>query len=349
MKFARDVHGTASIFVMVVLGLLLSSVNGDELLFRNGDRLTGTIVKMDGGKLVFAAKVAGEVTVDLADIKTFSSEKPLVLHFTDQTVINQRADPAGDGSFAITQEGVLQAQVFSLTSLAAINPPPPPPIQWHGSVTAGAILTRGNSRTDSVNVGFEAARRTDTDRLSLQGGYLLGRQEDKATGNEITTQDTWNVAGKYDYFFSKKLFGYATVKMERDRVARLDLRLTPGLGVGYQWLESPAANFATEAGATWVTEHYLDPDETRDHMAIRLAYHFDKKINDKLKLVNNVEFLPSLEKLDSYLINADLGLRADLVKTLFGEVKIVYNYNSQPAPNTEKEDIKYILSLGWGF
>ena len=34
----------------------------------------------------------------------------------------------------------------------------------------------------------------------------------------------------------------------RDRIAHLDLRVTPGVGAGYQWIERPDFNFSTEAG-----------------------------------------------------------------------------------------------------
>jgi hypothetical protein len=38
---------------------------------------------------------------------------------------------------------------------------------------------------------------------------------------------------KYDHFFTRKFYGYIGTKVERDGVAELELRLTPGAGVGY--------------------------------------------------------------------------------------------------------------------
>jgi hypothetical protein len=47
----------------------------DEILFLNGDRLSGKIVSADGGKLTIKSETAGEVTVDLAKVKTFSTTR----------------------------------------------------------------------------------------------------------------------------------------------------------------------------------------------------------------------------------------------------------------------------------
>jgi hypothetical protein len=53
---------------VVTLCILLSSAVGfaDELYLKNGDRLTGQIVRMTDDKVVFKSAVAGEVTVNLS-------------------------------------------------------------------------------------------------------------------------------------------------------------------------------------------------------------------------------------------------------------------------------------------
>ena len=55
------------------------------------------------------------------------------------------------------------------------------------------------------------------------------------------------------------------MKVEHDRIARLDYRVTPGVGVGYQWVEKPEINFYTEAGISYVYENYID-DATNQYV-----------------------------------------------------------------------------------
>ena len=132
-----------SILAAAVLVLSLAlSVRGDEVLFNNGDRLTGTIGSLDGGKLTISTKVAGEVKVDLADVKTFSTDQPIEVHLKDGTVIHQKVASADPGSFALAAGGALQPQKVQIVQVDKVNPPP---VKWTGSLTAGGLVTRGNS------------------------------------------------------------------------------------------------------------------------------------------------------------------------------------------------------------
>ncbi len=55
----------AALFALAVA----DAVSADEILFLNGDRLTGKIVSAAGGKLTIKTEAAGEVSVDLAKVR----------------------------------------------------------------------------------------------------------------------------------------------------------------------------------------------------------------------------------------------------------------------------------------
>ena len=335
----------AMAFLLAALGIV-SLASADEIVFTNGDHLTGKIEKLEGGKLTIQSSVAGTVTADLKDIRTFSTDAPIEVHLKDGTVIHQKIAAGADGQFAVEQGGAIQPQAFAVGEIKAINPPK---AKWTGSVSAGALLTRGNSYSDNFTLSLDAIRRTDDDRITASAGYFYGKQQDKTTGNKSTSTDNWFAAGKYDYFFTPKFYGYGNARLERDRIADLDLRFIPGAGVGYQWIESPKQNFSTEAGLSWVYESFTNPDRTDDFLAARLAYHYDLKINDKVKVFHDLEVFPSLEDVSQFLVNAQAGLRATLTKQFFTEFKIVYLYNSDPAPTASRNDLRYVLGVGWTF
>ena len=56
----------------MIIALLVTGVRparADEVLFNNGDRLSGTVLSVEGGKMKLKTAVAGEITVDLKDVK----------------------------------------------------------------------------------------------------------------------------------------------------------------------------------------------------------------------------------------------------------------------------------------
>jgi putative salt-induced outer membrane protein YdiY len=222
----------------------------------------------------------------------------------------------------------------------------PPPEKWTGAVVVAGQIVRGNTRTDDLSIDVDAMLRRNNevhnDRTTLQGAYNLGLVD------SVTTTDNWFVSGKYDYFFDPKLYGYGLVKLERDRIANLDYRVSPGVGLGYQWIESPEMNFNTEAGVSYVHEEYRTGG-TDDTLAARLAYHFDKKLHDKLSVFHNFEIVPGWCDPHDFNLTTDAGIRADLTATFFAQFKVEWKHDSTPAPGSGKNDYRYLLGIGWRF
>jgi hypothetical protein len=290
----------------------------------------------------------------MEDVKTFSTDEPVTMKLKNGTEVHDKAAAAPEAG-AITTPGAGQPATITITDIDKINPPP---IKWTGSVTVGAIVTRGNSDTENVNISANAVRRGIDDRWTLAGGYFFGRQKPNGAGAtaDVTT-DNWNALAKYDYFVSKKLYEYALMKVEKDNIAHLDLRLSPGVGLGYQWVERADFNFNTEAGFSYIHEVYNvenvpgpgTHEDTNDHMAARFAYHLDKKLNAYATFFHNFEYIPSLQDIEDFNTVMDAGIRVPVYKALFSEFKVEWKYDSTPAAGTYRNDFRYIASLGFTF
>ncbi len=329
----------------VLGGLAVLTAMGDEVIFKSGDRLSGTVVKVAGGKMTFTSTVAGAVTLNMADIKTFSTDNPIEIVLADGAVVQQKVGAgAAEGEVAVQADGA--AQPLALASIVTVNPDK---VKWTGIVSAGANLVRGNTKSDTATVSAEAILRRENDRTSLGAGYVYSRQRDNATGDSNTSADNWFIKGQYDYFFSKKMYGYGNVRVEKDKIANLDLRVTPGAGVGYQWIEESSLRFFTECGLSYVYEEYANPSRTEKYLAGRVAYRFDKTLNDAVKAYHTLEYIPSLEDFGTYLVNTDVGVRAAMTARLALDAKIQLAFNSEPAPGRNKKDVRYILGAGWMF
>ena len=72
----------------------------------NGDRLSGEIILLDGGKLALKTKYAGQVLIDWKDIDTLSSDKPLLVRRSgfDNERSERLAAAAGAGMVRVQGE-----------------------------------------------------------------------------------------------------------------------------------------------------------------------------------------------------------------------------------------------------
>lgn len=314
----------------------------DEVLLVNGDRLKGTVGQVGGGKLKFVSPVLGELTIDLKHVSRYTTDTVADIRLKDGPPVKRRI-AAGDATTIVTEGG----GATPATRVKVINPPAQ---RWAGSVTLDGALARGNTDTENLGIAAEATLRRDDerhdDRFTLKGGYHFER-----TGRgdaSATTSDNWLGLGQYDKFFDERLYGYATVKAERDRIADLNYRLTPGLGLGYQWVERPDLGFRTEAGATYVYEEYAT-GMGNDNVALRLAYRLTRNVNDRLSLFHTVEWLPAFHDFTDYNLTADAGLRALLTKSWFSELKVEYRRDSTPADGAQSDDVRYAIGVGLTF
>ncbi len=322
---------------------------GDEVFFKNGDHLTGKIDHLVGGKLVFKSTVAGDVTVNLADIQTLSSDEAIEVNLKDSTGFKQKVLSGQPGRFGVVGTEAMQAQEFAVTDIVSINPPIKPAPKWTGNLSAGLTSTHGNTKTETISASATMTKRTDNDRTTISSDYAKGEQEDKVTGVDETIEDWWRAKGKYDYFFSKKEYAYADGRYEKDAVSQLDRRMIIGAGGGYQWVESDNMNFSTEVGLASLYEKFDNQTDSNSELSTQLGYNFNKKLTKNTKLDHDLTYYPSLDKFSDYFLTSTLGIRADFSSSFFATFKTIFNYDETPAIGSHKTDVKYFLGLGYSF
>jgi hypothetical protein len=338
---------TLTFFPMLIL--VLSPVGpalGDEVLFQNGDRLSGKILKAAGGRLTIKTDGAGEVSVDMSKVKTFSTDALVTVGVKEQPPVSADVAAGPDRYVQTAPAPGAPAQPVAIADISAINPSPP---AWTGSFSLNGLYTTGNSVTQQLGFRGALSKRWPDDRLTFGAEYSFGRQEDPSTGRKSTTLDYAMGLAKYDHFLTKKFYGYVSTKAERDGVAELELRVAPGTGVGYQWFEGPTFNLSNEAGLVWVYENYKRTGWS-EFFGPRLAYSVDWTPFQPLKLYHTLEYIPSFEDLGGdYLLNIDAGARLTVWKGLFAEVRYEYRFDATPASGRHRTDQRYILGAGWAF
>ena len=334
-------------FPMLILVLSpVGPARGDEVLFQNGDRLSGKILKAAGGKLTIKTDGAGEVSVDMSKVKTFSTDAPVTVGVKEQPPVSADVAAGPDRYVQTAPAPGAPAQPAAIADISAINPSPP---AWTGSFSLNGLYTTGNSVTQQLGFRGALSKRWPDDRLTFGAEYSFGRQEDPSTGRKSTTLDYAMGLAKYDHFLTKKFYGYVSTKAERDGVAELELRVAPGTGVGYQWFEGPTFNLSNELGLVWVYENYKRAGWT-EFFGPRLAYSVDWTPFQPLKLYHTLEYIPSFEDLGGdYLLNIDAGARLSVWKGFFAELRYEYRFDATPATGRRRTDQRYILGAGWAF
>src|SRR5215475_1237624 len=179
----------------------------DQVILKNGDRLTGSIVKSDGKELVIKTEFAGEVTIQWSAVQELNSAEPLHVESKEGQKI-QGTVKTEDGKIAVqtTDKGQVEVAKDSVSLIrsqseqAAYEQTLHPDWfhAWTGGANVSFALTRGNSETKNLALAFVADRKTLHDHLDLYTNSVYATNDaPDATPN--LTADTIQGGARYDH------------------------------------------------------------------------------------------------------------------------------------------------------
>jgi hypothetical protein len=88
-------------FTLALLLISAGPLFADEILLENGDRLTGTVLKLEGGKLTLKTDYAGEVQIPVEKIKKLVTENPVEIHLGTGEVIKGKVKTGEEGKLEV--------------------------------------------------------------------------------------------------------------------------------------------------------------------------------------------------------------------------------------------------------
>ena len=333
--------------ILVLATVLAASATfADKLYLKSGSFLTGEVAGATSGELTFKSDDLGEIKVPLAKIAKLENAGSHVVRYNDDRRVTKALHIA-DGAWF---EG---EAALDMSNVKEIDPGEE---KWHGSVHGSFIATRGNTVENSWSLLADINRRWEFDRFRANFGYYFSEKGTATTEMEKST-DRWEAEAQHDHFWTPAFYTYENARYERDTIQLLNARYRLGAGVGYQWLDGDVFestgkwSFNQELGATWVKEEFkeMDDDNPDGFAAIRYAHHllYTPKWNEGVQLFHNCEYLPDVDDFDKYLVKADVGLTTKIIYDFDFLAKIEWDFNSQPANNRKKSDLRYILGIGY--
>jgi len=224
--------------------------------------------------------------------------------------------------------------------------PPPPEITtnrptWQSSATLGLAMARGNKDTLLVNAKLLTERKTPWNEWSVGMDGAYGED------NSVKNYEMLHGFGQADHFFTHRLFVFGRLDGLHDGIKSIDYRFTGSPGLGYYLLRQTNVTLATEAGPSVIVERQ---GTTADqYAALRLAERFEYKFSPTTKLWQTVEFIPEVDKVDNYIVNAEVGIDAAIAKNLSLQVYLQDNFVNQPAPGFQNNDLRLISGISYKF
>lgn len=339
---------------VVGVAFALPSAAQDTVSLKNGDRLTGTIHKIDGANLVVDV-LGSKVKVPLDQVDAMKSEQTLRLNLTDGSIVTGRVESDGAGGVnVITPEGPVA--VGKLSSIAGMYDPANPPNEfktWIGKLTASAVVLGGNSRQKVAHIDGKIEGRFDPLRLRLEGAWDYG-----TTRGELSTRRAYGVA-QLDWTIAGNFYAYGRIRGETDEFQDLTLRMIFGAGVGYRFIDTADTLLDIAVGASWIDEdndgftlnaanqRIGNPD--RGYATADGSLNFRQVLTEGVVFTQDVVAFQSLEEQDDFRGVATSGLSVALTDSIALSLQFIFEYDNLPAPGNGRKDWRTVVGATYNF
>ena len=342
--------------VLPVLCLMVFSIlsRAEQVTLKNGDRLTGAIVSMDGKKLVVHTSYAGDVSIDWGEVSQFTSEKPLVVTRTDKQVLSGPVTTEGQNVMITTAQG---KQTLTLADVSAMRSPAdqaayekslhPGMLEgWAGGGSFGFALARGNSETTNLALGFNAKRKTTKDTWVVDLASIYSTDEKL----NATTANSFQGLIRYDRNLTKRLFAYAAFAGGYDELQDLNYRIVPNGGLGFHAIATERTTLDLLGGFGYTRESYsTTPVLVNNLFTATLGDEFAYKWFKNTTIIQNLYYLPALNNTSIYHITGNFGIATKLNGWLTSNLNFNDRYNSAPVLGNKNNDVLFTAGVGFTF
>jgi len=328
--------------------------NADVVVMKNGDRITGSVVKKDGAKLTVKTANFGEVTLPWADITAITTDTTLTVQLANgQQVKGQLATAngqiqVGGQTVAIADVSAVRDTATQLSYERMLEPGWGE--LWAGNASISWAGTTGNAQTSTFAIGSTAVRATNTDRTSVY--FNAVKSSAKIAGSKQDTAQA--VRGGWDYSrnIRKKVFATAFNDWEFDKFQALDLRAVFGGGLGYKLVDREKTKLSLAAGIDY-NHAKFDPAPaakfTRNAAEFYWGNDLEHHIGSRTSFTEKFRMFNDLSGDNGYRMNFDLGATTQVAKWLTWNLSFSDRYLSNPAPGRKSNDTLYTTGFGITF
>lgn len=356
------------VFTVLSLSLFAVANRADQVTLKNGDRLTGTIVKLDpdGKKLLIKTELAGDVAVSFDAVTAVVSSQPL--HFTlsdgrqitgtvttsDSTLEVATKDagtvPAPRDAIKVIRNDSEQAAFDRLQHPGLLD-------FWSGMFDLGLSVTSGNSSTSALTIAGKAARVVPRDKLALY--YTQVYSKDSAVDPSVTTANAIHGGARYEFNLNPNVYVFAFTDFDEDGLQNLNLRNVLGGGLGYHVIHTASTQFDVFGGGSFNQEYFSSyltanpapppalitvASQSRRSAEIVAGETFSKKLGTRTTFSEQLSFFPNLSDTGEYRVNFDASATTKMKTWLGWQVTFSDRYISNPPTGLKGNDL--LLSTG---
>lgn len=234
--------------------------------------------------------------------------------------------------------------LFSLVTLSSLYAETTDKNKIEGTLALSYVQVSGNTNTKNFSSKLEAQKDIQDYTIFANADSLLIKDGDTETSNKT------NLTLKLEKKIDDLMFTYFEANYIKDKFSGYDYRANIGPGVGYKILNSDIHKLKVSLGVYYSIDKESSSNVTNEFLSGNAELKYDRKINEQVKLNQDIIYSPSFDNPDKYFATSLTGVKVKMNETLSIGVSYKVEYQSILA-NSEVEHIDktFLTSLIIGF
>ena len=348
MDLMKRIGGRTFLFFVSAAAVFAPSAAADTVKLDNGDRITGAVRKLAGGKLTIDTAYAGPIEIEWSAVSRLAGAGNFDIRTSAGRIYTGTIERADDKLSIAGVDGAQEIDINDVSGFAAVTEKPRAAFRENVKVGFdwGYNLTRGNASLTQSALGANAQYADSKQKLSGIVTSIRSRQ-----GNAATNRHAGDA--RYDRFINERLFAYGLGGVERNSRKLLALRAKLGGGFGLKLVKDKATTVSLLGGANYSRENYF-PGEAGANVS---ANSGEGTAGLEITAVRfgGIEFASRLLVFGSstgsgrYRFEYDGSVRLPVFKNFSYGLSFYDRYDSRPAVAVKKNDYGLISALGYTF
>jgi len=219
-------------------------------------------------------------------------------------------------------------------------------VKWKQEVSVGASRSTGNMRKDNFAGSFFINRvNKHVDEWTFKGNLFYSSEARRMDSQK------WYSMGRYAYSFGelKKWYNFYRFEADHDRFSAINYRLVPAAGFGYWFSDTDKTKFMAEIGTGLERTYFTNKSKPSSEWVLIPRVWLKQEIFKNASVSQGISCYSQFENFSDFRIRSETAIDYDINNHLKLRFSIFDDYNSMPAENTKKNDLRAVTSLAYSF
>ncbi len=325
----------------LLMGVVPASF-ADTVWLDNGDRITGKIELLDGGRLVIRTEFAGLVTIKIGRVRTLESDGPVLVKRQEHAERALSVGASETPGNILVRNGSPEPMEMRLASIDQMMVPQPFIQDWAFEGNADATIDIRNASgidQEDLSARFNTRARHGNWRHALRGNF------ERYYWDDVKSRHLWQTEYDLSWFFADQWFWQTSLNYQRDHVNEVFRRTQIGMGPGYEWWNTSLSRFETTARIDHLRQEERSGN-LRTFNALGTGYDYRRYMfGRRVEIFHNTETLIPDDPDVRFIIDTELGVRYMFNSWASLSFLTEWDYTDS-ANDLDINDIRYRVGLG---